>query len=247
MPFHFIPGGGQEDEQYLTEADCDQALKLVNRGLDRLKKAPAGHSQRQLALIGLGIALHTYEDTFAHQNFSARNSKSDNGVTNPHIVSNDALQQLPSFIRLQGIFGYCIGHGLLYTYPDRFRTVISYTNGRGNKIYINTTERFIFAAERTYQLLRYYTGKTDEWDSILPSLRKCLRYNRRTKTIWRESFAGQFSGMNYHYSEKTWRNQAIGPDRLGRVSFKGDMKWFWFHQAAWEQRKLFITGGTADM
>ena len=240
MPFHFLPGSHQKEGNYITEADGVLANELVNRALNKLREAPDSNQLRKMELIRLGIALHTYEDTFAHQNFSARNSQIDNGVKNPRIRSNDAIQQLPSFIRLQGIFGYSIGHGLLYTYPDRFRTEIAYIDGRGNDIYIDTTERFIRAARRAYDLLRKYTGTDDEWEEILLPITRSLRYNWTTKKNWIKNFTDQFSGMNYRYSEKTWRNQAIGPDRLGRITYKGDMKWFWFHQAAWEQR-VFVT------
>lgn len=55
MPFHFIPG---ENPSYpwMTTPDSSRARELV--------KAAMGDA------LGLGIALHTYQDTFSHQGFS---------------------------------------------------------------------------------------------------------------------------------------------------------------------------------
>lgn len=55
MPFHFIPGD-DPNHPWMTTPDCSKVRSLLKA------------AQREP--LGLGIALHAYQDTFSHQGFS---------------------------------------------------------------------------------------------------------------------------------------------------------------------------------
>jgi len=63
-PFHFIPGnkGGNKEEKYITMRGVDNDIAK-----EYLKKAWKTENPYRI-----GIALHSYADTFSHQNFSGR-------------------------------------------------------------------------------------------------------------------------------------------------------------------------------
>lgn len=239
LPFHFIPAGWDTDHSqynYVTSPEAPKAVELVRHALEKLRSAPAGNSFRQIALIRLGIALHSYEDTFAHQRFSSLNNKSENGVSKVRILSNNRKESIPMFIRIKGLLGFRIGHGLLSTFPDRFMTEIIYLDGRRKQVEINTNKRFELSARKTYNLLREYTGQPDEWEDFVPQLMESLQRNNRTIKDWHNTFSALFPDIEYHYGEKTWLGEAIKRDRRRRGIFAGDMKWLNFHQASYEQR-----------
>ena len=239
LPFHFIPEGWDEERKnfrYLTVEQAPFAIEMVKRGLEKLRTAENMRKGKLKGLIRLGIALHSYEDSFAHQGFSARNSRKDNGVSNPIILYNDRIQNMSLLVKLQGFLGYSIGHGLLYTYPDRFNTRISYVNGRKKLIYVNTEERFLRAARGVYDLLRGYTGVADEWELTEEPLKRCLQWDWKKRSEWSRAFRKEFAGMNYQYSPATWKNQAIRDEGDGVYRFIGDRKWFYFHEGAYGQR-----------
>lgn len=242
LPFHFIPGGWNSSRRrfdYLTPAEAPLALQLVRVALEKLRSVESGQF-RLLGLIRLGIALHTYEDSFAHQNFSARNYSRDNGVSQAHIVYNNEVRSQPMLSRLTGFLGYKIGHGLLLTYPDDFGARITYSDGRNRKVRVDNFDRFRHAALQTYHLLRQYTAAPDHSADWLPRLEKLLKKNWRQPGNWLKAFSAQFPEYSYGYSESGWKNEALEPGSSSVYEFRGDLKWLFFHLAAYEQRQAVM-------
>lgn len=73
IPFHFVPRDTKQQTDlahydYRTAPNCDTSRQLVETAVAELKQAQGDNRTRKL--IKLGIALHTYADTWAHQNFS---------------------------------------------------------------------------------------------------------------------------------------------------------------------------------
>jgi hypothetical protein len=244
LSFHFIPSGWDELHKkfsYITEPDSPLAVGLVELAIQKLQSTFPGSSLRQLALIGLGISLHSYEDAFAHQGFSARDDFLENGIAKPNIVTNTSFRHLPFLVKLPGLLGLNIGHERLGTYPDKFNTQIAYLDGNEDNVLINTLDRFKHAAQYVYQLLRNYTKVPDEWKNILPKLEICFLKNKNSIAGWEKEFNSQFPGIFYEYKAKKWKSQAIKTNLCGNRQFRGDLKWFQFNQAAYEQRQIIIS------
>ncbi|MBW6514130.1 MAG: hypothetical protein K0B87_05180 [Candidatus Syntrophosphaera sp.] len=244
LPFHFMPAGwnaAHTSFNYLTKAESPPALELVRLALQKLRTTAAGSPFRDLELIRLGVALHTYEDTFAHQNFSARNSKQDNAVKNPQIRVNGRVRKLPAIFVITGFLGYSIGHGLIGTFPDRFNTRINYFDGRGKSVSVNTSTRFKTASRQVYSLLREYTQAPDDWDQIWPRYKHCQNRDQSSRSEIRKTFSTVYPEIDYQYHSLSWRHRAIKPYQPGTYVFNGDLKWIHFHHAAWDQRQYVLS------
>jgi hypothetical protein len=133
LPFHFFPG----DTDYNGTRRKDRKTNRLNcsPGSSRVKKLLiAGLETRNLYRIG--IALHTYADSWAHQNFS--------GVDEDwNIVDRNSL--IPH-----------IGHAQALTKPDGFTGTWQdprLIDGNSN---ISNSDRFLKAARMIYKYLRTY-------------------------------------------------------------------------------------------
>ena len=84
IPFHFLPDekyGGDGYYDYCCVPDGGMARLLVERALKNYKHCQGDDKEAKIgALIQLGIALHTYADTWSHQGFSGRHSARDNDI-----------------------------------------------------------------------------------------------------------------------------------------------------------------------
>lgn len=76
IPFHFLPGllGEKWDEKLICRKNSELAQRMMN-------ELPVVDVDDSVSVLRLGIALHVYADTWAHQGFSGMPSL-DNNVTN---------------------------------------------------------------------------------------------------------------------------------------------------------------------
>ncbi len=242
-PFHFIPKGWDENRSHYdfkTAPEVTLAVQLLNQALENLGDAPPDGEPHTAALIKLGIALHSYQDTFAHQRFSARDDETENGVDDVRILKNHKKSRLPSFAKGMGFVGLEIGHGLLGHFPDYFNTQVSYIDGEGNAVQFETNRRFMLAARKTYDRLREHTGSPDNWEAISRDVERCMQKNRRRMCKWLKTFQSIFPKISFDYHENDWKDAAIEEIEDGEYEFRGCLKWFRFHQAALDQRKFVI-------
>ncbi len=162
IPFHFLPGNGG-----LTAGQCpdtrEQALS------DKLICTPDSHIARDMlkaafldqrrprALHRLGIAMHVYADTFAHQGFAGI-LHPVNAVTD---LDSDSHKTFVDHVRdkLVGFFvgeALPIGHGAALSLPDQPTLKWSYTDGHGKHLFRDNLAIFKDAAQAMYKALRCY-------------------------------------------------------------------------------------------
>lgn len=160
IPFHFLPGNeglpaGQGDElEFINRIICRPnshvAQDMVKECVRRRHDANALHR--------LGITMHVYADTWAHQGFCGISHE----VNNTYDLK-DADDEVDTSItgHLKGLFGDAfdiaqsrfvgktmpLGHGTVLSYPDRPFLRWSYTNGRGQKIVRDNPTDFLNAAD----------------------------------------------------------------------------------------------------
>jgi len=63
VPFHFLPGDKPEIHKWMVTPNCKLARKIISEAV------------KSTNLIRLGIALHSLQDTFTHQNFTGWQEK----------------------------------------------------------------------------------------------------------------------------------------------------------------------------
>lgn len=182
LPFHFLPGNDNEPapdahaplgkEEYLRRCIC-RPNSHVARDLARMV---VERQDRAYALYRLGIAMHVYVDTWAHQGFV--------GFQHPvniakNLEANDRHHEKSYAERFVDFFqeevdqlgskwigeALPLGHGAVLSYPDRPYLKWSYTNGYGERVERDNPADFADAARAMYQVFCRYrefpvAGKT---------------------------------------------------------------------------------------
>ncbi|MCX7920588.1 MAG: hypothetical protein N3B21_00980 [Clostridia bacterium] len=173
VPFHFLPAncmlpaGEGENEEFAKRVVCKPNSPVAK---DMIKECVQRHNEPN-ALYRLGITLHVYADTWAHQRFSGIQNKSNIvKYFEDDEVSKNLLHKVTHFFkdtfdRELGRFMDDImplGHGAVLSYPDKPFLKWRYTNYSGEKIERDNTAEFIEAAKNIYILLkRFRIGDPD--------------------------------------------------------------------------------------
>ncbi len=176
-PFHFIPGDNNVEingkkNPLCTTRGCKNAKDLVQNALS------SGDPYR------LGIALHTYADTWSHERFSAFHEDWNR-------VYNSFFRNLPPNI----------GHGEVFTKPDEIST--KWVDERFGSEEIKNWERALEAAENIFGLIN--KGKT-VWNDIESDFEKIMNakdLNERVKIV-KEMYPEIES-----YDEDKWINESL--------------------------------------
>jgi len=201
MPFHFIPG---DDSSYpwMTTADSSRARKLV--------EAARGDP------LGLGIALHAYQDTFSHQGFSGWEEPL-NGCF-PWYSPEAALPN--------------VGHAELRAVPDVTNYV--WTDPR-NGMKVDNRVRAMQAAKATWERLSsMYAPQmgSSHWSALKPALKEIFRkdsYDERVVALCRLSgnpnldYKEVCSRLTSAYSSEFIRAASLHLSRV--LCLCGDLPW----------------------
>jgi hypothetical protein len=180
-PFHFIPGDNNisiegNTNPLCTTRGCKNAIGLIQEA----KKSKDYHR--------LGIALHTYADTWSHERFSAFHEDWNK-------VYNSILKNLPPNI----------GHGEVLHQPDEIS--IEWVDERFGKEKIKNRGRALGASEQIFNLIK--KGKA-KWDDIRPDLETFINakdLNERIRLV-----RDKYPKME-DYNEDKWLNEALNFSR----------------------------------
>lgn len=232
VPFHFLPGNGglpageNPDGSFIRKLVCHPDSHVAR---DMLRGCVEG-SDKPYALHRLGIAMHVYADTWAHQGFAGVNHKI-NEVRKTK-SSNKAFDR--SFLkRITGYFlceSFPLGHGAALSYPDQPYLLWNYENGLGEPVIRNNPKDYLNAVDfmcRAMQCFRANDLKMDlESMPGLPqkdrkkiaSLIKSIkghdgkkRHSRWIEEILKGSFS--FGKEQIEYIPKgrdSWKHKSIG-------------------------------------
>jgi hypothetical protein len=176
-PFHFIPGDNNitingKTNPLCTMRGCKKAMDLVQRA----KKDGDHHS--------LGIALHTYADTWSHERFSGFHEDWNR-------VYNSFIRNLPPNI----------GHGEVFTKPDEIST--KWVDERFGNDEINNWERAQEAAENIFGLINIGNLGWNDIKSDFEKIMNAKDLNERVKLV-KEMYP-----KIVEYDEDKWINEAL--------------------------------------
>ena len=165
MPFHFLPGNGNADpgenpagtfiHKLVTRPDSPIAQEMV--------RAAICDHDKPYALHRLGITMHVYADTWAHQGFAGVQHK---------INDVDNFKELgPVKVFKKGLGAFInqiledvvppLGHGRANVFPDLPFLVWSYKDGHGTPVSRNNTDEFCSAADAMCRALQEYRRHTN--------------------------------------------------------------------------------------
>ncbi len=163
LPFHFLPGNGGKParrnpagsfiNKIVCRPDSHVARKLVAETILQ--------QNRPYGLHRLGVTLHVYADTWAHQGFAgvlhAINEVENARETEPSGVFDNPLEAI-----LRDLLDDAIpplGHGRANMFPDMPFLAWEYMNGRGELIQHNNTDAFMTAARQMHRVMqRFISG-----------------------------------------------------------------------------------------
>ncbi|MFM2429295.1 MAG: hypothetical protein RLZZ511_508 [Cyanobacteriota bacterium] len=170
LPFHFLPGNGglpagQDPaggfiEKLICRANSPIAQELVAQCIS---KANASYG-----LHWLGITLHVYADTWAHQGFAGVNHQVNQASRLLNAVGQEDVGLLD---RLKGYFigeALPLGHGAVLGNPDKPYLRWAYTNGCGEAIQRDNPQEFIAAVEAMVQVMQRF--RLRDAQAIVPGL-----------------------------------------------------------------------------
>ena len=168
IPFHFLPGNAQlaagknPTGSFVNKLICKPDSPVAR---DMLKACVANHD-KPYAIHRLGISMHVYADTFAHQGFSGVNHKI-NEVNN--LSSNLKKKDKSLLKKLLNYFiseSFPLGHGAALDYPDQPYLVWQYKNGekKARLIKRNNPEIFFEAVDKMCRAMYCYKIKDHAMD-----------------------------------------------------------------------------------
>ena len=196
IPFHFFPAGRDADRP--SRRDAAENPLDVQPNSPRAK-AMLVEALKSRDLYRVGIALHTYADTWAHQNFTGRNEAWN--VVDPN-------SPLPP-----------IGHAQARRDPDAIDAAWSDPRLAPPADTVDNRSRFLAAAGRIYRYLATYNRRSfaDE-ELVIDRLDSILGPSELARDSRVEDFVIE-CGMET-FSRLRWRKEAFDPP-----AGWSDMRW----------------------
>jgi len=170
IPFHFLPGNGgkQAGENpngtFIRKLVCKPNSHVAHDML----RACANDMDKPYALHRLGITMHVYADTWAHQGFAGVN----HAINEVHgMKSNDPTLDQSFFNKITNYFlseTFPLGHGAALSHPDRPYLTWKYKNGLGEQVNRNNRDIYMDAVQKMCQAMQcfYKKDKTMNLESM---------------------------------------------------------------------------------
>jgi len=218
IPFHFIPPKPfkrNEPFSFVTESNSEFAQLL----LDQAAKEPLKNYEQRLCRIG--VALHTYADSWSHQGFSGRHNRTENDVKGIRSYDRDKDEwESPQIENILFTDLPYTGHAQAAYFPDlAFQKWECTIESEQNEIGRDNIEWFLSAAKVIYDKLEAMKKKNPldviPWDQlkerigrslespgkipedigstsmVLYRAMQALRVERRCE-VWKEEFSDLF-------------------------------------------------------
>ena len=162
IPFHFLPGNANLPADSTPEGSFIQRLIcLPDSPVARdMLKTVGQHWGKPYDIHLLGVALHVYADTFAHQGFAGVVHNINNVDDMDSDENTTLIQRITHDVASWSISNTLpLGHGASLSLPDRPYIKWSYTNGAGQHIVRDNTQIFVEAANAMYKAIRCFIEK----------------------------------------------------------------------------------------
>ena len=256
LPFHFLPGNdglaegltpiGSFIDKLVCRPDSPVARKMVRQAII--------DQDRPYGLHRLGVVMHVYADTWAHQGFA--------GVLHKVNEVENAKETGTSGVFTKGISSFLsdildgaippLGHGRATILPDMPFLSWKYRNGRKETVERNNTDQFCQAAEWMCRAMRRYLARDPfadvpgipgaDMNRILDLFTRLTdkdgdrRHAAWIRAIEQEPFS--FGSEQISYTVKglgSWKAQALG-SAADKVRYRWDpafltSDWKYFHDA----------------
>ena len=231
IPFHFLPGNGglpagQDPpgtfiEKLICRPNSPVAQAMVRECIEQ--------RYRSYGLHRLGITLHVFADTWAHQGFAGV-SHEINSARDLVDGNNKPDQSLMN--RLKGFFiggALPLGHGTVLSNPDKPYLRWGYTNGRGEKISRDNPRDYLEAADEMCKAMQRY--RAGDPQACVPGLPEADR--ARIAALFETTYG---EGVSRH-------QQWLAHIAQGSFSFgPAEVSYIAHGYGSWKHRALGVAG-----
>lgn len=226
--FHFLPGNqGVSKEE---GKDLSFAEKMVCHpdsyvARDMLAECIT-EKRRPYSLHRMGITLHVYADTWAHQGFVG----TKDNVNIIRLVADSEEDKLES----EALRVWPLGHGMALKYPDHPWRNWQYKDLNDNDIPYSNTAKFIIAADAMVQFMRRYLAKDVDGSSQAEGLTdKQKKLLAEKFTDWtssndverRQAWIDAIERGEFLFSGETVQYSADGADSWKAVALQTTEGW----------------------
>lgn len=209
IPFHFLPGDNTVELNGQRNSLCTTPNSANSRAI--LKKALRNRDPYQI-----GIALHTFGDTWSHQNFTG--------------VCEEWNAVYPWYNVFKSLAPN-IGHAEAGHLPDIINERWTDHRLKGEGKNVDNRQRALEAIKAVYETLRKETGQGPSWGEVKSDFRTIIEIDCYDDRIGETS---SLVGGTPFYSKNDWMEKALtqqGTEVELRPGFE-KTDWYRFHQAA---------------
>lgn len=166
IPFHFLPGNGgmaagdNPSGSFVRKIQCSPDSPVAR---DMVAACIADRG-KPYGLHRLGITMHVYADTYAHQGFAGINHRI-NEVR--RITSNNKSLDKRWFNKIANYFlseSFPLGHGAALSHPDRPSLIWEYTNGLNRKVRRDNQQIFMQAVDHMCRAMQCFIARDANMD-----------------------------------------------------------------------------------
>jgi hypothetical protein len=238
LPFHFLPGncgmapGQSPNGDFIRKIVCTSNSLIVKEMLS----AAIADNEKPYKLHRLGITMHVYADTWAHQGFAgvideinrvdkARETGSAAVIGDLHEFLCDVLDNSIT----------PLGHACAQVFPDLPFLQWEYWNGMGQKIVRNNTDLFCEAADSMCRAMQEYRRRKDpavivsgidgKDMAVIKGLFSSLtsQDEKKRHSAWINAInegVFSFGPAEISYDEESWEHEALGDADEERGDYK---------------------------
>jgi|GEM_PF-7064177 len=247
FPFHFIPEKPLNGNFfcYITKPNSPFANLLLDDAIN---------DETGLRLYRIGVALHTFADSWSHDHFSGRRHR-ENNVEKLSRMKNDRYIPVKQFYdHFLDFFRVKIGHVQAYKHPDYTFERWKYRGFQKAKHNRNNADHFLNAAYAIFVKLAHANGFTNYetvWEENKDAIQNCLEANpaidekaleKRCKT-WVNTFPQIFqadTSDTFLYDKSRWRDTAMAYAHQNDLANFLQTDWVKFQKAALKQRYFVL-------
>jgi hypothetical protein len=235
MPFHFLPGNGGADPGDNPEGTFIHKLVALPDSpvaQEMIRAAILDHD-KPYSLHRLGITMHVYADTWAHQGFAGVLHEI-NEVDNLKEIGNSKVFERGLKVFINSVLEKAVpplGHGKANVFPDMPFLSWRYKDGHGKVVERDNTDIFCKAADALCKAMQEYRRHTNPTvqvsgigDEDMKKIKALFTSQKNQDAserhnAWLKAIAGSdgngfsFGPAIISYAEegkKSWKGQALG-------------------------------------
>ncbi|WZL74135.1 hypothetical protein QBE52_05185 [Clostridiaceae bacterium 35-E11] len=215
VPFHFLPGMVPKPESFYEKLVCKANSQIAQEMMAEVLSA----TYKPYFLHRLGIGLHTYADTWAHQHFSGvlreENNIKDIDDHEEETTLKDYFDE--AWMQVKSDLIPAIGHGKAGNLPDIPYKTWRYVNDKQQVIEVNNKERFLEASKMIFEILCTLSNQPPlcSWQQLEGRIERAFAYEGSLKErieaweAWIEKGVFYIHDEQVRYDEKAWFREAV--------------------------------------